>query len=179
MMVVKPEHYFWLNDGRVIKDIDELAKALEKMHDDIFNHHVTDNRNDFANWIRDVIKDKGLAKKIAASRTKADAHKHVRYNLNKKQLKEKRKEVKEIIKKPLIKKTKTIKTSKKTTPKKIKPVKKKPLPKIIKKKSSEKQEPEMIKHHNPQFDLSKPLHKAVFWIVLGIAAIIIIVNYIR
>jgi hypothetical protein len=52
---------FVLKDGRVLKNMVELANALEYMADDIFNHHVNPYRNDFRNWISDVLGEKDLA----------------------------------------------------------------------------------------------------------------------
>ena len=85
---IKPEHYFWLRDGTAIKDLNNLAEAFQKMHDDIFKHHVDDQKNDFSNWIRDVLKDKELAIKIAKARSSKEMHNHIRRNLNKKNKKE-------------------------------------------------------------------------------------------
>jgi hypothetical protein len=64
-MGIKQDKYFWLHDGKSIKNLYELAIILEKMPNDLFNYHVTDKKNDFSNWIRDVIKDKDLAAKIS------------------------------------------------------------------------------------------------------------------
>jgi len=51
--------------GPSIRNLYELAENLEKMSDESFYHHVTPERNDFENWINDVIKDVELAKSIA------------------------------------------------------------------------------------------------------------------
>ncbi len=52
---------FVLNDGRIIKDLKELADALEHMSDDVFRHHVNESKNDFSNWVRDILQEKELA----------------------------------------------------------------------------------------------------------------------
>ncbi|MDD5087074.1 MAG: hypothetical protein PHV16_04965, partial [Candidatus Nanoarchaeia archaeon] len=51
------ENCFILCNGQQVKNVKELADALEVLDDDVFNHHVTFDRNDFANWIKDVFKD--------------------------------------------------------------------------------------------------------------------------
>jgi len=51
-------------DGSKLRDLRDLAFALGTMADDVFWHHANDARNDFANWINDVIKDKELANRI-------------------------------------------------------------------------------------------------------------------
>ncbi|MCK5140524.1 MAG: hypothetical protein KAK00_07765 [Nanoarchaeota archaeon] len=55
---------FILADGRKLKDLRELAFALEDMADEVFWHHVNDTKNDFVNWVEDVFKDKELAESI-------------------------------------------------------------------------------------------------------------------
>ncbi|OVE74474.1 hypothetical protein BVX95_02400 [archaeon D22] len=71
----KPEQYFFLNDGKVLKSINELAKQMDEIADEIFHHHVTDERHDFANWISDVFEEVELAQKlIEAERNKEKNH---------------------------------------------------------------------------------------------------------
>lgn len=67
---VPADKVFWLYDGRVLKNLDELAAALEDMSEETYNHHVTGEKNDFCNWVRDVIGDTTLASNLqkAASR---------------------------------------------------------------------------------------------------------------
>lgn len=65
---VKPEQYFNLYNGVVLKNLHDLIDALEIMDDDTFKHHVGKEKNDFANWIRHVIKDKNIASKIFKSK---------------------------------------------------------------------------------------------------------------
>ena len=59
------EKRFWLRTGRILANLTELAQALEQMNDDTFCHHVNSERNDFSNWITDVL---GQAKLGAAVR---------------------------------------------------------------------------------------------------------------
>ncbi len=63
---------FVLRDGRVLKDLVELAHALEHMSDDVFNHHVNSSKNDFRNWVRDVFSQKGLAAELEKAKTRSD-----------------------------------------------------------------------------------------------------------
>jgi len=67
---VPEEYYFYLKDGRVLKTIKELIAALSDMEDSVFYHHVTDEKNDFANWIGEIIKDYYLAEQLQKARTK-------------------------------------------------------------------------------------------------------------
>lgn len=64
---------FVLVDGRKLKDIKELAFALGDMADNVFWHHVNDARNDFVNWVTDVIDDKELAESLKNARDRVNA----------------------------------------------------------------------------------------------------------
>jgi hypothetical protein len=71
---IEPEFYFWLCDGRLIKDLEELTQVMKDMKDDVFNFHVNDYKNDFSNWIRDIIKNEKLAQEVSKTKTKKDAY---------------------------------------------------------------------------------------------------------
>ena len=43
-----------------------------------FNHHVSELRNDFANWVRDVVDDSTLALKLSLQKSRKDMEKAVR-----------------------------------------------------------------------------------------------------
>ncbi len=60
----KPEHYFILVTGVPLKNLKELATSLETMNEWVFNHHVNDQRNDFSNWIKEILKEDELAEEI-------------------------------------------------------------------------------------------------------------------
>lgn len=79
---VNPEHTFWVNDGRMLHNLADLAEALKGMSDDTFKHHVNKEKNDFCNWIRDIIKDDKLAKDLAKSKNKISAYKNVQARLS-------------------------------------------------------------------------------------------------
>lgn len=66
------EHHFALNDGRVLKSVQELADSLEDMATEVFDHHVNPFRNDFANWVEDVFQEKGLAKELRQTRNRIE-----------------------------------------------------------------------------------------------------------
>ncbi len=56
--------YFVLANGQPVKNVAELASILDQLEDHVFHHHVTADRNDFHNWIRDVFEDVELARKV-------------------------------------------------------------------------------------------------------------------
>ena len=80
---VPEDKRFWVCDGSVIKNIDELINTLRSMNDDIFRYHVNENKNDFYNWIRDVIGDRFLANQIKEAKDRAETAEIVE-NLSKK-----------------------------------------------------------------------------------------------
>lgn len=55
---------FFVCDGTVIKNLEELEDYLKKMSYEDYNYHVSDEKNDFSNWIKDVIFDEELAELI-------------------------------------------------------------------------------------------------------------------
>jgi hypothetical protein len=60
---------FYLKNGGLLYTIEDLLVELEKncksVDLDNFYSHVNDEKNDYANWIENVFKDKKLANKIA------------------------------------------------------------------------------------------------------------------
>ncbi len=55
---------FVLNDGRVLKNIKELADALEHISDESFSHHANVHKNDFSRWVSDILQEKELAEDL-------------------------------------------------------------------------------------------------------------------
>lgn len=73
---VAPEKAFWVRDGQVLKNLKDLAVALEKMSEATFKYHVTKEKNDFTKWVKDVFGDEKLAKELSTAKTaKAAANK--------------------------------------------------------------------------------------------------------
>lgn len=61
---VPESNYFRLSDGRVIRNIEELLNILKISDDALFYHHVTQERNDFAEWIKHCINHIDLYNKL-------------------------------------------------------------------------------------------------------------------
>jgi len=67
---IKPKHHFILKGGHRIKSMKELKEAIKFMDKDTFKYHVTKNNNDFAEWVKNIIKDKELSDRIKKSSSK-------------------------------------------------------------------------------------------------------------
>ena len=74
---VPDDKRFYCADGRVFKNLSELGSALNDMSVGTFAHHAREGRNDFANWIRDVIGDKTLARDLVKLLTITETAKRV------------------------------------------------------------------------------------------------------
>jgi hypothetical protein len=70
IMNIPPEKYFYVSDGSVIKSLNELPDALRRMHPDTFAYHANSEKNDFANWTKEVFNHSRLAKKLKVAKDK-------------------------------------------------------------------------------------------------------------
>ncbi|OGM25645.1 hypothetical protein A3D00_02765 [Candidatus Woesebacteria bacterium RIFCSPHIGHO2_02_FULL_38_9] len=61
---------FWLRSGQSINDLGELSRVLKTISDEDFYYHVSKEKNDFANWIEEVLDDGELAEKMRRKWTK-------------------------------------------------------------------------------------------------------------
>ena len=66
------EHHFVVADGKKLKNIMELADALETMSEEIFRHHANEFRNDFSSWVKDVFYDHSLAEDISRAKNRLE-----------------------------------------------------------------------------------------------------------
>ena len=76
-----PEQCFWVNNGPILKNLEEFANALPAMSDEVFQHHVNKDKNDFSNWIKDIIGDQKLANDLTSSKNKDSAVKKLNSRL--------------------------------------------------------------------------------------------------
>jgi hypothetical protein len=65
LVKVPAEYVFYCHDGSVFTDLRELAEGLEAMSDETFAYHSNLEKQDFSNWVRDVIGDEELANDLA------------------------------------------------------------------------------------------------------------------
>lgn len=60
---------FWVADGTILKNLEELRDAFKEMDKKVFGHHVSKNKNDFADWVEAVLKDSDCAAALRKSKT--------------------------------------------------------------------------------------------------------------
>jgi hypothetical protein len=70
---VPDDKVFRFSDGRVARNMQELAAALREMSDDVFDNHLNGDKNDFSNWLSAVVGDTALAKDLRRVATQATA----------------------------------------------------------------------------------------------------------
>ncbi|MCF7910301.1 hypothetical protein K9L16_01360 [Candidatus Pacearchaeota archaeon] len=73
---------FFCSDGSIFSDIYELEKAIRKMDKEVFASHVNSDKNDFSNWIYDVIGDISLADNLRGSSDQKVIAKKIRTRIN-------------------------------------------------------------------------------------------------
>jgi hypothetical protein len=67
-----PDHRFRMINGLELRNMCDLADALEVVDEGTFSFHVNDVRNDFAEWVKDVLGDHALADKLSTLSSKED-----------------------------------------------------------------------------------------------------------
>ncbi|RJQ40707.1 MAG: hypothetical protein C4555_01175 [Dehalococcoidia bacterium] len=70
---VPEEFVFRCGNGCILHNMRELADELKSMPEETYAFHVNAEKNDFVNWVRDIIKDDTLVKALqkASSRSQA------------------------------------------------------------------------------------------------------------
>ncbi len=70
---VPPEYVFYCHDSCVFKNMKELRDGLANMADEVYTYHANSEKNDFSQWVKDIIKDEQLAVDLQSARSKSDA----------------------------------------------------------------------------------------------------------
>jgi hypothetical protein len=60
---------FWCHDGQVLNSLLALKDALSEMEKSVFLHHVTKDKNDFADWVEQVLHDADCASALRKAKT--------------------------------------------------------------------------------------------------------------
>ncbi len=60
-------------DGSKLKNMSDFAEKLENMDDHVYKHHVDKKKNDFSQWVGDVMEDGELAEALVG-KEQQEAH---------------------------------------------------------------------------------------------------------
>ncbi|MGB5925769.1 MAG: hypothetical protein WBH01_06715 [Dehalococcoidia bacterium] len=67
---VAEDKRFWCHDGKLIRNLKELGKALNDMSDETFHYHSGVERKDFSKWVREVVGDEKLANDLSKAKSR-------------------------------------------------------------------------------------------------------------
>jgi hypothetical protein len=70
---VPDEKRFWCRDGKSIKNLRELGKALVDISDETYHYHLGEGRSDFSKWTREVVGDQKLANDLGKAKSRTQA----------------------------------------------------------------------------------------------------------
>lgn len=79
---VPAEYVFYLNDGRILHNLIELRDAFDSMSEELYAYHVNSEKNDFCNWINDVIHDIKLGKELKKVKKREAAGKKISHRVS-------------------------------------------------------------------------------------------------
>jgi hypothetical protein len=65
--IVGDDQAFVTASGQRLYSIKQLVSYMKRVDGQEYSHHANSQRNDFANWVSDVFKEKSLAKKLSPS----------------------------------------------------------------------------------------------------------------
>ncbi len=68
---------FWSHDGQSFKNLEQLALGLYNMSDETYLFHIREDRNDFSQWLSEVVGDLELARDLNDALTRIEASKKV------------------------------------------------------------------------------------------------------
>ncbi|OHA25901.1 MAG: hypothetical protein A3C06_00405 [Candidatus Taylorbacteria bacterium RIFCSPHIGHO2_02_FULL_46_13] len=60
---------FWVYQGPVLSNLADLLRALKSMTDAQFAHHASPEKNDFAAWVEEVLRDSECARLLKKGAT--------------------------------------------------------------------------------------------------------------
>jgi hypothetical protein len=70
---VPDDKRFWCQNGKLVKNLGELEKALNDMSDETFHYHSGEERSDFSKWVREVVGDGKLANDLSKAKSRIQA----------------------------------------------------------------------------------------------------------
>lgn len=79
---VADEYVFRCRDGSVFRSVRELYDGLTTMSGESFTFHASESKNDFSQWVQDVIRDEKLARDLRKSAGQIQAARGVRTRID-------------------------------------------------------------------------------------------------
>ena len=80
------EKDFKFSNGSSVSDLNSFWQSLSEIDDSTFRYHVKGDKNDFAVWVKDVLNEKELAKKMVKAKTKDEVVSVVENRVRQKQI---------------------------------------------------------------------------------------------
>lgn len=74
---VPEEYVFWCINGHILRNMRELRDEFGSMSNESYVFHTSGEKNDFSNWVADIIKDEELARDLRNAPDQAWAAKTV------------------------------------------------------------------------------------------------------
>jgi hypothetical protein len=74
---VPNEYVFRCHDGGIFKNMRDLRDGLVTITDDTFLFHANAGKNDFGNWVSDIINDRKLTRDLSKTGSRIQAAKTV------------------------------------------------------------------------------------------------------
>ena len=65
---------FWTRDGRILQNLEDLHMAFGSMDEEVFVHHVHNDKNDFADWVEQVLGDLDCSVELRKAKELKNAH---------------------------------------------------------------------------------------------------------
>ena len=79
---VADEYVFHCCDGSVFRNMRELCDGLTAMSGESFTFHADENKNDFSQWVQDIIRDEKLSRDLRKSVGQMQAARGVKTRIN-------------------------------------------------------------------------------------------------
>ena len=79
---VPHDKVFLFRDGRMVRNLDKLTTTLREKVEEMFKYLVAGDKDDFSNWVRDVIGDVTLANELQKATIQTTAAHRVDMRLN-------------------------------------------------------------------------------------------------
>jgi predicted RNA-binding Zn-ribbon protein involved in translation (DUF1610 family) len=80
---VSEDKAFYGIDGTLLRNLDTTIHYLKDIEENVFKYHINKDKNDFYNWIKDVILDDKLAKNIKDHKNSKALYKTIKNRVDK------------------------------------------------------------------------------------------------